>query len=95
MAAQCHDLPACKGCGCRGGPGYRYIDPNPRKSRCVGYRELDKLCGNPPGLPCVYEGLPNTDLNRECIAARVEERAKAKAGKIRARPHSGTVETTD
>ena len=62
-ASQCPDLPPCRGCGCRGGTGYRHTPTQ----RCVGFRELDKLCGTPPlAEQCVFENHPNTGLNREC-----------------------------
>ena len=48
---------ACKGCGCRGGPGYRGPD-----GRCVGFAALDATCGVPPETRCTKEG-----------AAKVEE----------------------
>lgn len=32
--------PPCRGCGCKGGPGYR--GPN---GRCVGWKELARVCG--------------------------------------------------
>jgi hypothetical protein len=48
---------ACKGCGCKGGPGYRGPD-----GRCVGYAALDRVCGVPPETRCKREG-----------AAQVEE----------------------
>jgi hypothetical protein len=31
----------------------------------VGFRELDKVCGNPPSR-CVFENAPGTGENREC-----------------------------
>ena len=43
----------CKGCGCRGGPGYRNA-----KGRCVSYRRLVKECGPPPYLKCKAECFP-------------------------------------
>jgi hypothetical protein len=48
---------ACKGCGCKGGPGYRGPD-----GRCVGYANLKSVCGTPPETNCAKEG-----------AAQVEE----------------------
>jgi len=36
--------PAFAECGDRGGPGYR----GPR-GRCVGWADIGKTCGNPPG----------------------------------------------
>jgi hypothetical protein len=77
--AQCLDLPMCKGCGCKGGPGYR--GPN---GQCVSYAQLFKVCGNPPGAPCVFENAPNTGLNRACMAQRIEAGGKASAAKLRA-----------
>jgi hypothetical protein len=41
----------CKGCGCKGGPGWR--GPN---DQCVSFKQLTKTCGQPPGAPCRYEG---------------------------------------
>jgi hypothetical protein len=58
--AACPDRPACTGCGCKGGPGYRSPD-----GHCVGFKELDKVCGNPP-TRCVFENAPGTGANREC-----------------------------
>ena len=34
----------CKGCGCRGGPGWR----SERTGKCVGEKQLRKECGSPP-----------------------------------------------
>ena len=34
----------CKGCGCRGGPGWRVL----KTGRCAGHRDFRKRCGNPP-----------------------------------------------
>jgi hypothetical protein len=42
---------ACQGCGCRGGPGYR--GPN---GSCVGWKQLNKVCGSPPTTRCTAEG---------------------------------------
>ncbi len=59
--AFCPDRPACKGCGCKGGPGYRGPD-----GRCVGFKQLSKVCGNPPETFCTFENAPGTGENREC-----------------------------
>jgi hypothetical protein len=59
--AACPERPACRGCGCKGGHGYRAPD-----GHCVGFRELDKVCGNPPTGGCVFENAPGTGANREC-----------------------------
>lgn len=34
----------CKGCGCRGGPGWRIH----RTGQCAGKKNLAKECGSPP-----------------------------------------------
>ncbi|PZQ10193.1 MAG: hypothetical protein DI565_20165 [Ancylobacter novellus] len=60
----CPERPACRGCGCKGGPGYRGPD-----GRCVGFRNLAKVCGSPPETNCVFENAPGTGLNRDCALA--------------------------
>ncbi len=62
--AACPDRPACRGCGCKGGPGYRAPD-----GHCVGFRELDMVCGNPPSR-CVFENAPGAGENRDCALPR-------------------------
>jgi hypothetical protein len=59
--ARCPDRPACKGCGCKGGPGYRGPD-----GRCVGFKQLSKVCGNPPETFCTFENAPGSGANRDC-----------------------------
>lgn len=44
-------LPACRGCGCKGGPGYRGPD-----GRCVGWKDLSRSCGTPLPGRCIAEG---------------------------------------
>ncbi|RHZ93836.1 hypothetical protein D1920_20590 [Rhodopseudomonas palustris] len=61
--AACPDRPPCKGCGCKGGTGYRAPD-----GHCVGFRELDRVCGVPPRR-CVFENAPGTGANRDCALA--------------------------
>lgn len=41
----------CNYCGCKGGPGYRAPD-----GKCVGKRNITKLCGSPPSTRCKFEG---------------------------------------
>lgn len=43
----------CKGCGCKGGPGYR-----DDRGKCVGYRELISRCGEAPHARCTRECIP-------------------------------------
>jgi hypothetical protein len=63
-AAGCPDRPPCSGCGCKGGPGYRGPD-----GRCVGFRNLDRVCGSPATTRCSLENAPGTGANRECALA--------------------------
>lgn len=41
---------SCSGCSCRGGPGFRASD-----GKCVGWKELNRKCGNPPEARCTDE----------------------------------------
>ena len=43
----------CRGCGCKGGPGYRAAD-----GKCVGYANLIRECGPPPHKLCRRECAP-------------------------------------
>ena len=44
-------LSADRGCGSRGGPGYR--GPN---GRCIGWSSIRSICGDPPTTRCTLEG---------------------------------------
>jgi hypothetical protein len=70
--AACSERPPCQGCGCKGGPGYRAPD-----GHCVGFRELDKVCGNPPSH-CVFENAPGTGENRECALAQRQGKTESR-----------------
>ena len=61
FAGNCPERPACHGCGCKGGTGYRAPD-----GHCVGFRELPRVCGNDPAKVCIFENFPNTGLNHDC-----------------------------
>ena len=63
--AQCPDRPACRGCGCKGGPGYRGPD-----GTCVGFKDLARVCGDPPTSRCAFENAPGTGLNRDCALGK-------------------------
>lgn len=57
------DPTPCRGCGCKGGPGWREI----AGGRCVGFRDIDRRCGRPPSSArCVFENAPGTGANRAC-----------------------------
>lgn len=44
------DACRCKGCGCKGGSGWRGPD-----GTCVSKAKLALTCGTPPGTPCKEE----------------------------------------
>jgi hypothetical protein len=47
----------CKGCGCKGGPGWRTRTESPfEKGHCVSRKGLKHDCGDPPTSRCVFEG---------------------------------------
>ncbi|MCS0501903.1 hypothetical protein [Ancylobacter mangrovi] len=69
--AGCPERPPCKGCGCRGGPGYRGPD-----GRCVGFKNLTRVCGTPPTTRCRFENAPGTGLNRDCALGKEANGAK-------------------
>jgi hypothetical protein len=48
-------LPPCRGCGCKGGPGYR-----DGHGHCVGWDRLAKTCGSPPTTECEPEIVART-----------------------------------
>ena len=58
---KCPERPACRGCGCKGGPGYRGPD-----GRCVGFKNLNEKCGPYPHSGCVFENAPGTGANSYC-----------------------------
>jgi hypothetical protein len=70
VAQSCPDRPACKGCGCKGGPAYRGPD-----GKCVGFKVLHKVCGNPPETRCTFKNAPGTGEDREC-AQKTERKNK-------------------
>lgn len=63
------DSAPCKGCGCRGGPGYRHVE----SGKCVGFKNIDKLCGNPPNSNCFFENKEGSGANKQCA---LESKAK-------------------
>jgi hypothetical protein len=73
LAANCPERPRCQGCGCKGGPGYRGPD-----KKCVGFRNLDEVCGVPTTTHCIFENAPGTGANRECALAPKRERGGAR-----------------
>ena len=43
----------CKGCGCKGGSGWRGPD-----GFCISQGKLAEVCGTPAGAPCKQEAAP-------------------------------------
>ncbi|HXG79536.1 MAG TPA: hypothetical protein VNJ31_09395 [Methyloceanibacter sp.] len=50
LTAVAQEACRCKGCGCKGGPGWRGPE-----GTCVSQAKLAQICGSPPGAPCVRE----------------------------------------
>lgn len=48
--AAAQEVCCCKGCGCKGGPGWRGPD-----GTCVSQAKLAEICGAPAGTPCKQE----------------------------------------
>ena len=63
----------CRGCGCKGGPGYRA--PN---GRCVSFKRLEKVCGAYPHRRCAFENAPGTGANRACATHEHPRKRKRK-----------------
>jgi len=55
----------CKGCGCKGGPGWRGPD-----GICVSKAKLALVCGTPPGTPCKEEAASRVCFGKQ--AARTD-----------------------
>ena len=53
MAAAAKAPCQCKGCGCKGGSGWRGPD-----GTCVSQAKLADVCGTPAGTPCKQEAAP-------------------------------------
>jgi hypothetical protein len=52
-AAVAQEVCRCKGCGCKGGSGWRGPD-----GFCVSQGKLAEVCGTPAGTPCKQEAAP-------------------------------------
>ena len=64
------DACRCKGCGCKGGPGWRGPD-----GFCVSQSKLATVCGSPPGTPCKQEAAARVCFGKQ--AARSDAGADA------------------
>jgi hypothetical protein len=54
------DACRCKGCGCKGGPGWRGPD-----GLCVSKASLAKVCGTPAGAQCKQESATRVCFGRQ------------------------------
>ena len=50
----------CRGCGCKGGPGWRGPD-----GACVHKATLAQICGSPPGAPCKHEAAERSCFGKQ------------------------------
>jgi len=50
----------CKGCGCKGGSGWRGPD-----GTCVSTAKLEEICGSPPGAACKQEAAPRVCFGKQ------------------------------
>lgn len=66
---------SCKGCGCKGGPGYRHI----KSGTCVSYENEERLCGTSNDGLCKFEEHPLADANRACMTIHPDEIVEGEA----------------
>jgi hypothetical protein len=59
----------CKGCGCKGGPGWRGPD-----GACVSKAKLAEICGSPAGTPCTQEAAARVCYGKQSALAVPEPR---------------------
>jgi hypothetical protein len=69
FGAVAQDACRCKGCGCKGGPGWRGPE-----GACVSKANLAEICGSPPGAPCVKEA-----ATRVCYGKSASNQVKPSA----------------
>ena len=59
FSAFAEEVCRCKGCGCKGGSGWRGPD-----GFCVSQTKLPEICGTPAGTPCKQEAAPRVCFGR-------------------------------
>ena len=62
--AYADDACRCRGCGCKGGPGWRGPD-----GLCVSKASLAKVCGTPAGAPRKQESATRVCFSRQSALA--------------------------
>ena len=60
IAAYAQEDCRCKGCGCKGGPGWRGPE-----GTCVPEPKLAEICGTPAGAPCKLEAATQVCFGKE------------------------------
>ena len=71
----------CRGCGCKGGPGYRKSD-----QQCASYAGLVRDCGPPPHAGCSRECAPVVGGCRRPSAQEIEKAATVLVEAFKNRP---------
>lgn len=61
----------CKGCGCKGGPGWRGPD-----GYCVSQAKLAEVCGSPAGTPCKQEAASRVCFGKQSALTGAETLVK-------------------
>ena len=61
----------CKGCGCKGGPGWRGPD-----GFCVSQAKLAEVCGSPAGTPCKQEAASRVCFGKQSAASDPDARGR-------------------
>jgi hypothetical protein len=69
-SAYADDACRCKGCGCKGGPGWRGPD-----GTCVSKSALAETCGSPAGAPCKQKSATRVCFGKQ--SALTAPKAKA------------------
>ena len=62
----------CKGCGCKGGPGWRGPE-----GLCVSAAKLAEVCGSPAGAPCKQEAATRVCFNKQSALTDRETKAQS------------------
>ena len=70
-AAYAQEACRCKGCGCKGGPGWRGPE-----GTCVSQAKLAEICGSPPGAPCMKEAATRICFGNQSASVEAKPQAE-------------------
>jgi hypothetical protein len=70
-AAHAQEACRCKGCGCKGGPGWRGPE-----GTCISQAKLAEICGSPPGTPCVKEAATRICFGSQSASVEAKPQAE-------------------